>query len=69
MYVYGVDFFLRGLTEFVIAQKLGHSPLHFAMEYHFTELGAWLVKPDGGGANDQVYNKYGLGPYDGLVPQ
>ncbi len=31
-----------------------------------TDLGAWLADPSKGGAADDVLNKNGLGPYDGL---
>lgn len=46
----------------------GNTPLHYAMEYKFFELAAWLVEPDKGGASDEIYNAAGLGPYDGLEP-
>ncbi len=44
----------------------GCTALHYAMEYSFFELGSWLADPAKGGASDDVLNKAGLGPYDGL---
>lgn len=48
--------------------KAGNTPLHFAMEFNFYELGSWLADPGKGGANDDILNKFGLGPYDGIGP-
>lgn len=39
------------------------------MAYNFFDLGAWLLDPEGGGASDQVENKFQLSPYDGLNPR
>ena len=46
--------------------RAGCTALHYAMEYNFYDLGAWLADPSKGGASDDVLNKAGLGPYDGL---
>ncbi len=43
--------------------------MHFAMAYGFYELGSWMADRDTGpGADDQILNRFGLGPYDGLSP-
>ena len=44
----------------------GNTPLHYAMEYGFYDLGSWLSDPAKGGARDDTLNAKGLGPYDGL---
>ena len=43
--------------------KNGQSPGHFAVAYQFFDLSHWLFE---NGASDQLENKYGLSPYDGL---
>ncbi len=43
--------------------KNGQSPGHFAVAYRFYELSHWLFEI---GGDDQIENKYGLSPYDGL---
>lgn len=57
------------LTRGVPAQNQGNTPLHFAIAYGFFDLGSWLTDKDkGASANDQLHNKFGLGPYDGIAP-
>ncbi len=42
----------------------GQTPAHFAIAYKFFDLSTWLFEA---GANDQIENKFGLTPYDGLT--
>jgi CheY-like chemotaxis protein len=46
----------------------GQTAMHYSMSYGYTELGQWLVDPDGGAADDSLMNMHGLTPYDGLAP-
>jgi ankyrin repeat protein len=46
--------------------KNGQTPGHFAVAYQFFDLSHWLFA---NGADDQIENKYGLTPYDGLAPE
>jgi ankyrin repeat protein len=47
----------------------GQTAAHYAMSYNFFDLGAWLLDPENGpGASDDIQNKFGLGPYDGINP-
>lgn len=46
--------------------RAGCTALHYAMEYGFYDLGAWLADPSKGGAADDIVNKAGLSPYDGI---
>jgi len=43
--------------------KLGHTPSHFAIAYHFYEMSTWLFE---NGADDSIENIYGHTPYDGI---
>jgi CheY-like chemotaxis protein/pimeloyl-ACP methyl ester carboxylesterase len=47
---------------------LGNTALHYAMAYKFTDLAAWLVDPEKGGASEEVRNIHDLDPYEGLEP-
>eukprot|EP01029_Cantina_marsupialis_P029811 TRINITY_DN782266_c0_g1_i1.p1 TRINITY_DN782266_c0_g1~~TRINITY_DN782266_c0_g1_i1.p1 ORF type:complete len:188 (+),score=48.71 TRINITY_DN782266_c0_g1_i1:77-565(+) len=44
----------------------GNTPLHYCMSYGFYDLGSWLTDENGGRAKDDIANKNGLSPYDGL---
>jgi ankyrin repeat protein len=46
--------------------KNGQTPGHFAIAYQFFELSHWLFE---NGGDDQIENKYGLTPYDGISPE
>lgn len=41
----------------------GQTAAHFAIAYKFFDLSTWLFE---NGADDQLENKFGLSPYDGL---
>jgi ankyrin repeat protein len=47
--------------------KQGQTAGHYATAYQFFDFTEWLFSAEGGAANDQVENKHGLGPYDGLT--
>ena len=47
--------------------KLGQTAGHFANAYEFYDYLGWLFDPNGGGADDQLKNKEGLGVYDGIT--
>ena len=50
--------------------KVGQTPGHFAVAYHFYDFASWLFDvEDGAGANDELFNTHGLGPYDGLTQE
>ena len=46
--------------------KAGQTPAHFAVAYKFFDLSHWLFD---NGADDRIENKFGLSPYDGLMPE
>lgn len=48
--------------------KQGQTAGHYAVSYQFFDLSEWLFLQDGngGGTDDTIVNKFGLGPYDGL---
>uniref|UniRef100_K3X4W4 SAM domain-containing protein n=1 Tax=Globisporangium ultimum (strain ATCC 200006 / CBS 805.95 / DAOM BR144) TaxID=431595 RepID=K3X4W4_GLOUD len=46
--------------------KHGNTAGHYAMEYSFFDLGAWLLDPEKGGGRDDLLNDNGLTAYDGL---
>ena len=46
--------------------KAGQSAAHFAISFKFYDLSKWLFE---NGADDTLVNKYGLTPYDGLLPE
>jgi Ankyrin repeats (3 copies) len=46
--------------------KSGQSPAHFAIAFKFFELSQWLFQ---NGGNDTLENKFGLTPYDGMMPE
>jgi len=47
--------------------KVGQTPGHFAVAYQFFDFASWLFNENGANANDELFNIYGLGPYDGLT--
>ena len=46
--------------------KAGQTPAHFANSFKFYEIAQWLFE---NGGDDTLMNKYGLTPYDGLLPE
>ena len=46
--------------------KAGQTAAHFAISFKFYEVSQWLFE---NGADDTMENKYGLTPYDGLLPE
>lgn len=46
--------------------KVGQSAAHFAIAFKFFDVSHWLFE---NGGDDTLVNKYGLTPYDGLLPE
>jgi len=44
----------------------GQTAGHYALAYQFFDFSSWLFDSTGGGADDTIENKFGLGVYDGL---
>mmetsp|Transcript_25188 Transcript_25188/g.41645 ORF Transcript_25188/g.41645 Transcript_25188/m.41645 type:complete len:440 (-) Transcript_25188:324-1643(-) len=47
----------------------GQTAGHYALAYQFFDFSSWLFDPAGGGGDDTIENRYGLGVYDGLAPE
>ena len=46
-------------------QLEGQTPLHFLFNYHYTDLGSYLISK---GADDSICNHFGYSCYEGLRP-
>jgi len=46
--------------------RQGQTPGHYSISYQFFDFASWLFG-DSCGANDELLNVFGLGPYDGLT--